>query len=150
MSHGQGHAVETPAGDETRARRAGFATPNGLDTAVPAQLSVSLKHFTISLTLREGVVADVDEAEVRLAVIDGLRRRGICGASGFEVTVSEPTVTGPAEYEPATRRHSAPAQDTVEAIAHAWSIAAKAVVDARISERTGRPSLPAPTPCDRR
>jgi hypothetical protein len=103
------------------------------------QLSVSLKHFTINLTLLDGVVGDVDEAEVRLAVIDGLRRRGVCGASGFEVTVSEPSVTGPAEYETATHRHSPAAHDTVEAIAHAWSIAAKAVVDARIAERGGRP-----------
>jgi hypothetical protein len=106
------------------------------------RLRVSLKHFTINLTLLDGVGADVDAAEVRLAVIDGLRRRGVCGTNGFEVTVSEPSVTGPAEYEPATHRHSAPADDTVEAIAHVWSIAAKAVVHARIAERGARPGQP--------
>jgi hypothetical protein len=105
------------------------------DVAVPGQRSVSLKHFTISLTLLDGIPGDVDEVEVRRALIDGLRRGGVCGTTGFEVTVSEPSLTGRAECEPATHQNSAPEQAAFDAIADAWSIAAKAVVHARAAER---------------
>jgi hypothetical protein len=104
------------------------------------ELSVSLKHFTINLTLLDGIPGDVDEVEVRRALIDGLRRGGVCGATGFEVTVSEPSLTGP--DEPATHEHSAPEQAAFDAIADAWSIAAKAVVNARAAERDGQTGPP--------
>jgi hypothetical protein len=109
---------------------------------MPGQRSL-LKQFTINLTMLDGVARDVDDVEVRLAVIDGLRRCGLGGTAGFEVTVSEPPVTGWAEHEPAARQRSAPGHTALDAIEHAWSIAAQAVIQARIAERSEQAGRPA-------
>jgi hypothetical protein len=108
---------------------------------MPGQRGVSLRHFTINLTLLDHLAGDVDDGAVRLAVIDALRRRGACGIAGFEVTVSEQPVTVRAEREPAALER-APGHPAFDAIEHAWSIAAKAVVHARIAERGGPDGSP--------